>query len=435
MKGSGTERFGAVAPGELPSVLWAALYFFFLLAAYYVLRPVRDQFGVAAGGQRTLTWLYMGTLTGTLIVSPLFGAIVTRFSRRVFLPGLYVFFLANILGFYWLLSSSSPEVQSATAKGFFVWTSVFNLLAVSVFWGLMADLFESDQAERVFGLIGLGGTLGGISGSALATVLSRPIGVLSLLPISVVLLALCLVCLSRLLACTPSRPARTVDSGTPPGTGALAGMFLALRSRYLLAICGFMLLYPISSTLLYFEQARIVRAAFESPAARTEFFARMDLYVNVLTGLSQLFLTGRLLPALGSGPLLTLLPLITIGGFAGLLWRPSAAMIAWVQVIRRAAEFALVKPAREVLFTVVSREEKYSSKAFIDTFVYRSGDALGAWAEPLLKLVGAASVTTAGAFLPLGIFWLWLCRYLGKKERELAAGVPPKTDSPSMENR
>jgi AAA family ATP:ADP antiporter len=390
--------------------------------------------GVSAGGQRTLTWLFMGTLATTLAIAPVFGALVSRYARRIFLPAIYLFFVSNLIGFYLLFSSSSPALQGAVSKSFFVWTSVFNLLAVSVFWGLMADLFESDQAERVFGLIGLGGTMGGITGSALTTLLSKSMGVLNLLLLSAGLLAVSLLCLARLLACTPSRPRRAAQSEKPPGTGALAGMYYAVRSRYLLGICGFMLLFPLSSTVLYFEQARIVRSAFESPAARTEFFATMDLYANVLTALSQLFLTGRILPALGAGPVLTFLPLITIAGFVSLILNPTATMIAIVQVLRRAAEFSFVKPAREVLFTVVSREEKYSSKAFIDTFVYRAGDSIGAWSEPLLKLVGVASLGAAGAFLPLGAVWLWLCLYLGKKQREMAGRNPDPSPARPLEN-
>jgi AAA family ATP:ADP antiporter len=214
-------------------------------------------------------------------------------------------------------------------------------------------------------------------------------------------------------------PAET-GGGVPPGTGPLSGLRLFLESRYLLGIAAFLLLFTVGSTFLYLAQARIVRASFPDAGSRTAFFAKADLAVNVLTALTQLFLTGRLLPAIGLGPALALLPVVSAAGFVALGASPTPGTLFVFQVARRAAEFALVKPAREVLFTVVSREEKYSAKSFIDTFVYRSGDAIGALADRLVALLGLGPAGFAWAFLPVAALWTWNALSLGSRQRALA---------------
>ncbi len=225
---------------------------------------------------------------------------------------------------------------------------------------------------------------------------------------------------------TDEGPAGEVE-GVPPGTGPLSGMRLFLKSSYLLAIAVFLLLFTIGSTFLYLEQARIVRASFHDAASRTAFFARMDLGVNVLTAITQAFFTGRLLPALGLGPALLLMPLVTGGGFLALAASPTPWVLTAVQVFRRAAEFALVKPAREVLYTVIPREEKYAAKSFIDTFVYRSGDAIGALLDKALVLLGVSPQGFALAFLPVAGLWAWNALALARRQRLLAGEAAPET--------
>jgi AAA family ATP:ADP antiporter len=379
--------------------------------------------------------LFLGTLAGTFLVTPVFGALVSKFPRRVFVPAVYHALAASFVAFYVALSVLSGPQRLATARFFFVFVSTFNLLIVSVFWGFLADLFRSEQAKRLFGAIGLGGTLGGIAGGAITAGLAKTLGPVPLLLVAAGLFEVAVYGMGRLAHAyrvdeTP-RPDEAnpevakqepSSGGIPPGTGALSGLRLFLGSRYLLGIAAFLLLYTVGSTFLYLAQARIVRATFADAGSRTAFFAKADLAVNVLTALTQLFLTGRLLPALGLGPALAFLPLVTAGGFVALGASPTAGTLFVVQVLRRAAEFALVKPAREALFTVVSREEKYSAKSFIDTFVYRSGDALGALADRLVALLGLGPAGFAWAFLPVAALWTWNALTLGSRQRALARG-------------
>jgi len=430
-------RFVRIRPGEGPGLAWASASFFFLLSGYYIIRPLREEMGTSAGGGFALNWLFLGTLGGTFLVTPLFGALVSRVPRRVFVPVVYHALAASFVVFYALLTALSGPQRLATARFFFVFVSTFNLLIVSVFWGFLADLFQSEQAKRLFGAIGLGGTLGGIVGGAITATLAKTLGPVPLLLVAAGLFEVAVFCMGRLAhvyrvdeAPAPGERAGA-RGGVPPGTGALSGISLFSRSRYLLAIAAFLLLYTVGSTFLYLSQARIARAAFHDAGARTAFFARIDLTVNVLTALMQLFLTGRILPAIGLGPALALLPAITGAGFLALGSSQTAGTLFAVQVTRRAAEFALVKPAREALFTVVSREEKYSAKSFIDTFVYRTGDALGALADRAVALLGLSPAGFAIAFLPVAALWGWNALSLGRRqialsrEREGPAGALP----------
>lgn len=420
-------HFVRVEPGEGPGLMWAAASFFFLLAGYYIIRPLREEMGASAGGGFALNWLFLATLGGTFLVTPVFGTLVSRVPRRVFVPAVYHALAASFVAFYVTLSVLAGPQRLATARFFFVFVSTFNLLIVSVFWGFLADLFRSEQAKRLFGAIGLGGTLGGIAGGTITAGLARTLGPVPLLLVAAGLFEVAVFCMGRLAhvyrvdeAAAPGAGGGA-PAGVPPGTGALSGVSLFVRSRYLLGIAAFLLLYTVGSTFLYLSQARIVRAAFHDAGARTAFFARIDLTVNVLTALLQLFLTGRLLPAVGLGPALAFLPVLTAGGFLALGASPTAGTIFVVQVSRRAAEFAFIKPAREALFTVVSREEKYSAKSFIDTFVYRSGDALGALADRLVAFLGLGPAGFAWAFLPVAGVWVWNALTLGSRQRALAA--------------
>jgi AAA family ATP:ADP antiporter len=427
---SALSRFVRVEPGEGPGLFWASLSFFFLLGGYYIIRPLREEMGASSGGGFALNWLFLGTLAGTLLMTPLFGALVSRVPRRVFVPVVYHALAASFVAFYVALSVLSGASRLATVRFFFVFLSTFNLLIISVFWGFLADLFRSEQAKRLFGAIGLGGTLGGIAGGAITATLARRLGPVPLLLVAACLFEVAVLCMRRLArvyhvdeaprADEAAGHAGDVPGGVPPGTGALSGPRLFLSSRYLLGIAAFLLLFTVGSTFLYLAQARIVRASFPDAGSRTAFFAKADLAVNVLTALAQLFLTGRILPAIGLGPALALLPTITAAGFFALGASSTANTLFFVQVLRRAAEFALVKPAREALFTVVPREEKYTAKSFIDTFVYRSGDALGALADRLVAFLGLTPLGFAWLFLPVSAAWVANALALGRKQKRLA---------------
>ncbi len=423
--------------GEARSLLLSAGYFFFLLASYYVLRPLREEMGVRSG-QESLTWLYMGTLTGMLVFNPVFGALVSRLTRRVFIPVVYRFLMANLLVFYLLLTSLDASGRLAVARVFFVWVSVFNLFAISVFWGFMADLHTPEEGKRLFGFVSVGGTLGAVAGAGLTALLVKAIGPYNLILVATVLLEIAVLCVKRLsrlhrvdevavpkgaavVAPAAVPPPGGESEGVPPGRGMLHGMRLVATTPYLLGICVFLFLFTLSATFVYFEQARIVRAAFQDSAARTAFFARIDLTVNVLCVLLQLFVTGRLIRFLGVGGTLAALPLLSLGLFVALAASPTAATILLVQAVRRSTEYAVFRPAREVLFTVVTREEKYSSKAFIDTFVYRTGDAFGAWGDRLLKAFALPGATLAAALVPIAAVWSVVAVLLGREQAKRAA--------------
>jgi len=409
-------------------MLWACAYFFCILAAYYILRPIRDEMGVA-GGVRNLPWLYTGTLAAMLLANPPFAAAVARFPRRRFVSLTYRFFALNLLLFFVLLRTL-PEAHTIwVGRAFFVWISVFNMFVVSIFWGFMADLFRTDQGKRLFGFIGLGGTLGGVAGAGITAVLAEIVGPVQLLLVSVALLECAVFCVGRLsrraAASAAAGPGRLPPGAaeTPMGGGVLAGITGLLRSPYLLAICAYMLLYTITSTVVYFHLADFAGRTFDDRAVRTAFFARIDLAVNVLTILTQAFLTGRIIRWLGVGVTLALLPALTVAGFAAFgLW-PVLTVLVGFQVLRRAGSYAVSRPARETLYTVVSREDKFKAKAFIDTFVYRAGDQVGAWSYALLGWLGLGLGGIAFLAAPVAGVWLVIGLWLGQRQSALAAGA------------
>ncbi|HYT50430.1 MAG TPA: MFS transporter, partial [Pyrinomonadaceae bacterium] len=284
-----------VKPIELRALLTGFVYYFLVLSAYYVIRPIRDDFG-AAGGVENLPWMFTGTLATMLIANTLFSALVARFSRRRFIPVAYRFFIANLLIFFALLIFVPKGNQVWVGRAFFVWTSAFNLFVVSVFRAFMVDVFSSDQGKRLFGFISVGGTLGAIVGAAITATLVRKVGSVNLLLISAALLELSAQCVRLFPAVAKDRDADQTKRGEElaVGGGIWTGIARNFKSTYLLGISAYMLLYSITSTLLYFQQIAIAAAAFTDRAARTSFFAKIDLTVNVLTIVAQIFITGRL---------------------------------------------------------------------------------------------------------------------------------------------
>ncbi len=404
-------------PEDLPVALWGAGYFFCLLAGYYVLRPLRDEMGIR-GGVDQLQWLFTATFFAMLAAVPAFGWLSSRVSRRRLVPAVYGFFILNILGFFVVFHGAGDSPWPARA--FFVWTSVYNLFIVSVFWSLMADLCTRGEAARIFGFVAAGGSAGAITGPALTTWLAGTLGPVNLLPVSALFLGLALVCVSRLLAWRGDRAARRgLDRRL--GGGIFEAVPLILRSRYLLGLVVFMLLTTSVATVLYFQQARIVADAFADSATRTRVFAGMDLAVNVLAVSTQLFLTGRFVRRLGLAAALALVPALMVAGFLALWALPVLAVLVAVQVARRAAHYAVLRPAREMLFTVVSPREKYKAKNFIDTVVYRGGDAVSGWFSAGLAGAGLGPGAVALVAVPLAGAWLWSGLRLGRGQARIAA--------------
>jgi ATP:ADP antiporter, AAA family len=403
-------------PVEGLAVTWAFVYFFLLLASYYILRPLRDEMGIA-GGIDKLPWVFTGTFIAMLVAVPLFGFITQRLPRRRFLPLVYGFFILNLLLFY--AAFQLDDWRAVTARAFFIWVSVFNLFVVSVFWSFMVDLFGSSQGKRVFGLVAAGGTAGAIAGPALTALLAAPLGPVNLLLVSALLLAGALLCIRQLRVWSEQR-APVPTAAQPLGGSMFAGLTLIARSPYLLGIALFMLLFTTLSTFLYFEQAQVVANSFSSSGERTRFFALLDLAVNTLTVLTQLLITSRLLTRLGVAATLALVPLLSALGFTLLALTPGLAVLAGFQVLRRAGDYALTRPARELLYTVVDRETKYKAKNALDTVVYRGGDALAGWLVTGLKALGAGPAAIAWIAVPLALVWAGVAYWLGRRQAALS---------------
>jgi len=415
-----------VRAGEVKALMLGFVYYFLVLSSYYVIRPIRDEFG-AAGGIENLPWMFTGTLLTMLVTNTIFSRLVARFSRRRFIPIAYRFFIANLVIFLVLLATISKGNQVWVGRVFFVWTSVFNLFVVSVFWGFMVDVFNSDQGKRLFAFISIGGTLGAIAGASMTAGLVQKVGTSSLLLISALLLEMSAQCVRFFPVTKTSRS----DDERPVGGGIWAGIVRNFKSPYLLAISSYMLLYAVTSTLLYFQQVGIAARSFTDRGARTAFFAEVDLLVNVLTILLQALVTGRLLKWFGVGVTLAILPAMSVLGFLAVGVKPVLAILVIFLVVRRAGNFAFARPARETLFTVVSREDKYKAKNFIDTVVYRTGDQIGAWTSPVLGRLGLGLAGVSLVAAPIAAVWLLISIWLGgqqvsKESRERAVSMSLK---------
>ena len=413
-------RAVAVRPDEARAVLWSFAYFFCLLAGYYILRPLRDEMGVA-GGVRNLHWLFTATFFVMLAAVPVFGAVVARLPRRRFIPLVYHFFVVNIAIFWALLTFGTGKEQ--VARVFFVWISVFNLFAVSVFWSFMADLFAADQGKRLFGFIAAGGSAGALAGPALTVWLVGIMGPVNMLIAAALLLEAAVLCARRLESSslkTENQSSRKTESEILGG-GWFAGFALLLRSPYLAGIALWVLLLSLAGTFLYFQQANIVASASDDPAVRTRIFASIDLAAGVLTLVVQIFATGRLMSRFGAGPAAAFLPLIFIIGFAALAASPALMLVIAFQALQRTANFAVSNPAREVFFTVVGREEKYKAKYLIDGVVFRGADALSGWLFNALRAAGAELSAIALGAVPVAVAWLAASLLLGKAHERRAA--------------
>ena len=411
---------------DTPPLWWSLLYFFSLLSGYYVLRPVRDAMGASgdllavfppwlvdwservgfALGDYTLQILFTCTFLCMVLLQPVYGALVSRFPRRIFLPAVYLLFIACLLFFFWAFNH---EVAGRGAA-FFIWIAVFNLFAVSVFWSFMADVFSNENAKKVYGYIGAGGTIGALLGPVITRSLVQRIGVGDLLLVSVAFLCLCLLCIMML---RPWAVRREQELGEASGEQAMggsvwAGLRLVWANPLLRALAMLMFFGVGVGTLLYNEQAAIARKYFLEDDARTAFYANIDLAVNALTILVQVFLTRWLLRRHGVAPLLLLPAIAILIGFSLLTLSPLPILVAIVQVVTRAGEFSLAKPARETLYTRVDRESRYKAKAVIDTVVYRGGDLAFVWVHKVLAAFGSQMVFLAGVGVAAGMtFGAW----------------------------
>jgi ATP:ADP antiporter, AAA family len=424
------QRLVDIRGREAPGLIGSFIYFFFLLGSYYVMRPLREEMGVA-GGVNRLPWLFTGTFVATLAVVPLWGALVASVPRRRLVPIAYRFFALTMVVFWLLLRI--PSATRTIVPFVFIGISVYNLFVVSVFWSLMADLYTAEQGKRLFGFIAAGGTAGAIAGPLVATVLAPRLGPTNLLLVSAGALEIATLCAVRLVQRGDARPrpepvssvarvtgTETVDGERPVGGGILAGVPQLFRSTYLLTLAAHVLFFTVTATVLYFQQANITARAFTDSGLRTAYFAKIDLAVNVLSLFVQAVGTGRIMNRIGAGAALGLVVLVTVGAFGGLLASPGLTVLFLAMTARRSAGYALERPAREVLFTVVRREEKYKAKNFIDTVVYRGGDVATAWVQQALTAGGIGMRAMVIGSLPVTGLWLLLVYFLGKRQETLA---------------
>lgn len=408
---------------EAAAVGWSWLFFFCVLSAYYVIRPIRDDMGVA-GGVNNLPWLFTASLVGMLAANPPFAWAVARFPRARFVSLAYRFFAFNLILFFVALRTAPHDAQIWVGRVFFVWTSVFNMFVVSIFWSVVADVFAPEQAKRLFGLIAAGGTVGAISGSAITSTLVAVVGAANLLLVSVVLLEVAAFSARRLFhfagAAVASRPVR-VQEEERIGGSVWEGLKRSFTTAYFVNISLHMLLFTVLTTFLYFQQATLVDGAIADRAARTQFFATIDLAVNSSELLTQLFVTGWFVRTFGLVVALSFLPAVSAIGFAWLGLSPTIWTLMVFQVVRRSGNFSIARPAREVLFTVVPPMDRYKTKTAIDTLIYRAGDQIGAWMYAPMAAMGLGVPGISAVAVVLSVASVANAVYLGRRQQERAA--------------
>ena len=420
------ERLTKVRKEETGALVWALVYGFCIFLAYYILRPVRDEISSADRGNLQVLWTAVFIVM--LIAVPAYSWVVARWPRGTFVPWVNRFFIANLIAFYAALASLPLGARPWIDRVFYVWASVFALFVVTVFWGFMADLFSSEQGKRLFGPIAVGGSLGAIIGSTVTAGLVDVLPAFSLLLVACVPLEMAAQA-ARQLQRHSNRAGSTLRREDAPVSGSVwSGIKVVFSSPYLARIALFIFLMTFASTVLYFQQAHLIYDAISDRAVRTALFAKIDLAVNVITLVGQGFIVAHVIRRLGMGWSLALVPIISMFGFVALGIFPTLTVLVVVQVLYRSLRYAVAKPTREVLFTVVDREEKYKSKAFIDAAVYRGGDLINGWIYAGLAALGMTVGAIALVAAPVAGLWALIGLQLGRRQEALAATSEGATD-------
>jgi AAA family ATP:ADP antiporter len=387
------------------------------MSAYFMLRSVRETMAIISGVQN-IPWLFTGTFVLMMMATPVFGWVASRYPRRTFLPWVYYFFIANILIFFAVFTHAQANGLSLVwiSRAFFVWLSVFNLFVVSVFWSFMADIYTKQQSRRLFGVISAGGSAGALVGPLVTSVLVIPIGFRNLLPISALLLLLGVYCVYRLRHWVRQRDLadtapNTVESEQPIGGAAWAGLKFVVNERYYSAIALALLCANFLGGAMYMYLAQMVSTTFDGADRQTQVFAFMDAAINALSFIGQLLIVKHSVKKLGIGWTLSLLPLLSIVGFALLAFNPTFAVIAAFQILRRSLGFGLSKPTSDMLYSVVSPEAKYKAKNFIDTTVYRGWDVVSTWTIRSIGGIGLSGV--ALLCVPIAFAWVLIVKWIG----------------------
>lgn len=411
-------RLVSVKPAEIKALLVSGLYFYLVLCAYYIIRPIRDEM-VIANGVQNIQWLMLLTMGVLLLIAPLFGWLTARYKTRQFLSIITLLFVVCLLLFFF--GFNVGERSAMTTRAFFVWVNVFNMFIVSLFWSFINDVFSQLQARRLFAAIAAGGTAGALTGPLITAGLVQSIGLAYLLLISAAVLSCTLICIGwlsrwRNVEFDPQHSGQIHQLKNKKLGGSIwGGLTLIIRSPYLGGICAFIVLYAISITFVQIRQAELIEAAYTDPQLRTKLFSQIDFAVNSLALLLQLFITSKLITWIGYRNTLLLIPAGITLGFALMAAAPLLGVMIGLEVFRRAGDYAIMKPTREMLFSVVSREEKYKAKNFIDTAVLRSGNTGSALLYAGLRSTGIAAAGVAGISLLLGMLWCTVAFWLGNQ--------------------
>ncbi|MGH8175039.1 MAG: NTP/NDP exchange transporter [Steroidobacter sp.] len=415
-------RLAPIEPREAPAVVAAFFLFFFMWAGYFAVRPVRETIGTLIGREQ-LADLWIVTATVSILIIPLYGAIVGRFRRSAFLPWIYGVVAAVLAAVAFALQGDT--VNLLVGKFFYVFISVVNLFLISMFWSFLLEIFESGQTKRLFGVIAAGGSAGALAGPLASDLSVSIIGNTGVLLLGASLFLAAIFCQRLLLGIWTKRSSDAHAEDRPLGGNVFAGVSLILRSPYLLGIALFIVMISTVNTLLYFEQLRLVEITFPDTTERTRVFARLDWIVQALTVVSQIFLTGRIAQKFGVIALITFVPLLMVFGFLALAASGTFTVLAVVFVLRRACEYAFVRPGREMLWSPLDKETKYKAKNTVDVPVYRGADALAAQVNNAVAGAGfgAASVAVLGA--GVAATWMAVGWWLGRRfERDAAAAAP-----------
>lgn len=411
-------RFVAVKPKEMTALFVSCGYFYLVLCAYYIIRPIRSEM-VIANGVSNIQWLMLMTMLVLFLITPIFGWVTTRFKTRQFLSYCTLFFVSHLIVFYFLFDVDQRSAN--VTRAFFIWVNVFNMFIVSLFWSFMNDVFSQGQSKRLFAFIAAGGTAGAISGPIITTSLVESLGLAPLLLISASILSasvICVIWLSRWQNIDFKAPLSSTTQNHTVKNKALkgsiwGGFLLIAKSPYLMGICLLIALYAASITFVEIQQAKLVEQTFKLPSERTKLFSQVDFAVNVLALIFQLFLTSRIISWIGYRATLMIVPIGITLGFGLMATVPTLAVIIGVEVFRRAGDYSIMKPTREMLFSVVTREEKYKAKNFIDTAILRTGNTSSAWAYTGIKAAGATASSIALISLSLGLAWCATAYWLG----------------------
>ena len=421
---------------EYVPVAWSFAYFFCVLSSYYILRPVRESMAVGSGAD-TIPYLFLGTFALMMLATPVFGWVSSKYPRRKFLPWVYLFFISNILIFWFTFSLVDEDSTRRVwlGRAFFVWLSVFNLFIVSVFWSFMADIYTREQGRRLFGFITAGGSVGALIGAEATTAYVTQIGTQNLFPVAAGLLLVAVVCIRQLRWWVAHEHEdaidETVETDKPLGGNPLGGITHVVGSNYFLAIVVCSIIASLLGTALYMFAAQMVEASIPGEDARTEFFSSINSWTNLFALLGQMFIVRHVVARFGIGRSLAVLPLVSIVGFIVLAFDPVLAVVAFLTIARRALGFSFSKPTSDMLYSVVTPEDKYKTKNFIDTAVYRFGDIVGSWSVKLMmgfsigtfSIVGLTIVGVSVAMLPFAVIWSVAALWLGREYKRKALAL------------